>query len=134
MNHVDLVVADQLLSVFGVKGDIRLAVILLELDLSPKQAAGIVDLLDGHRGRHHHRLAVNVKQARIVQDGTELYWRALGWGGKGKSGRQRRRTCSSQQLPARYCHDILHMSAVKGIKLFRIPFGYARLGIDASTG
>ena len=46
VRHIDLVFAHELLGVFGVERDIRLAVVLLELDLAPEQAAGGVDFLD----------------------------------------------------------------------------------------
>src|SRR4029077_20584827 len=45
MRCLDLILAPELLSVFGVERDIRLAVVLLELDLAPEQAAAGVDFL-----------------------------------------------------------------------------------------
>ena len=66
MGDVDLVFADQLLRVLGVERDVGLAVVLVELDLAAEQAAGRVEFLDRHRGRHHDRLAVDVENAGIV--------------------------------------------------------------------
>ena len=77
MRRIDLVLTHELLSVFGVERDIRLAVVLLELDLAPEQTAGGVDFLDGQRIRHHDRLAVNVEHAGIILDAAELDRRIL---------------------------------------------------------
>ena len=49
MGDVDLVVARELLRVFRVERDVRLAVVLDDLDLAAEQAAGGVDLVDRQR-------------------------------------------------------------------------------------
>src|ERR1700691_3498854 len=72
VRYIDLVFANELLCVFGVKRDIRLAVVLLEIDLAPQQTAGCIDFLDRQVVRHHDRLAVDVEHTGIVVDGAEL--------------------------------------------------------------
>ena len=72
MSDIDFVFADQLLSVFRVKRDIGLAVVLLELDLAAEQATGRIDFLDRHRGGHHHRLAVGIENPGIVLNCSEF--------------------------------------------------------------
>ena len=77
VDDVDLVVARELLRVLGVERDVGLGVVLDDLDLSAEQAAGGVDLLGRQRRRQHHRLAVGVEVAGVVEDRAELDRRAL---------------------------------------------------------
>jgi hypothetical protein len=72
VDDVDLVVARQLLRVLGVERDVGLGVVLDDLDLAAEQAAGGVDLLGRERRREHHRLAVGVEVAGVVEHRAEL--------------------------------------------------------------
>ena len=107
VGDIDLVLADELLRVFRVKRDVRLAVVLLELELAAEQAAGGVDLVDRQRVRHHDRLAVDVENAGIVLDAPDLD-RAVGGlrVQEREARRQGRCTCGIQQCPAGYGHDV----------------------------
>ena len=49
----------------------------IDLDLAAEQAAGGVDLLDRQLRGHHHRLAVDVEVAGVVEHRAELDRRAL---------------------------------------------------------
>ncbi len=78
MHDVHLVVARQLLGVLGVQRNVRLRVVLHHLNLASEQAARRIDLVGGHGGGLHHRLAVAVQIARVVEHRTEFDRRALG--------------------------------------------------------
>src|SRR5882724_7699140 len=91
MHDVDLVVARELLRILGVQRDVRLGVVLDRLYLASKQAAGGVDLFHRERARLHHRLAVDVEVARVIEHCSQLDRRAL---------RERRRYAAAERQRA----------------------------------
>jgi hypothetical protein len=92
VGDVDLILANELLGVFGVERDVGLAIVLEQLHLAAKQAAGRVDLVNRHRIRHHDRLAVDVEHAGIVLDAAKFDRRILGKRARQRQpSRQRRR-------------------------------------------
>ena len=92
VHDVDLVVACQLLRVLGVQRDVGLGVVLHHLDLAAEQPASGVDLLGRHLRGLHHRLAVGVEVARVVEHRAELDRPALR---KGTTQRQRAAGCDA---------------------------------------
>ena len=65
-------IAHQLLRVVGVQGDVRLRVVLDQIDLAPEQSARLIDLVDREPGGQHHRFAVDIEVAGVVEYGPEL--------------------------------------------------------------
>ena len=71
MHDGDLVLQGGLLRVLRVELDVRLRVVVDQLELPAEQAAGGVDLLDRQGQRVDHRLAVDVEAAREVVDACD---------------------------------------------------------------
>jgi len=68
----DLLLGRRLGGVLRVELDVRLRIVVDELDLAPQHAARIVDLVDRQVERGDHLLAVDVEAARRVVDAGDL--------------------------------------------------------------
>ena len=93
MHHIDFVPASKLLGELGIQGDIRLGVVLDHFDLPAQQSALFVDFIRGKLCGQHHRLAVYIQVARIVEHRTQLdvvlakndTWKTPSYGGDTRS-------------------------------------------------